>query len=215
MANYTVTTDFLAKDSLPSGNAGKVIKGADLDVEFDNIATAVATKADTASPTFTGTPAAPTAAADTNTTQIATTAYVQTELLNLSGTNVTSGTVPNARLPATIDQTTVKAVQFGAAEYDAGNSGASLTVNFNNGVNQKITLTANCTFTFSNPLAGMTAKLKLIQDGTGSRTVTWPTIKWAGGAAPTLTTTATTGTDIITLYYDGTAYWGQAGLNFA
>ena len=40
----------------------------------------LAGKADSASPTFTGTPAAPTAAADTNTTQIATTAYVQTEL---------------------------------------------------------------------------------------------------------------------------------------
>ena len=39
-----------------------------------------ATKADLASPTFTGTPAAPTAVANTNTTQVATTAYVQTEL---------------------------------------------------------------------------------------------------------------------------------------
>ena len=37
-------------------------------------------KADVASPTFTGTPAAPTASASTNTTQIATTAFVQTEL---------------------------------------------------------------------------------------------------------------------------------------
>jgi hypothetical protein len=104
---------------------------------------------------------------------------------------------------------------FGAAEYNAGSSGTSLTINFQNGVNQKITLTGACTFTFSNPVAGMTAKLKLIQDGTGSRTVTWPTIKWAGGAAPTLTTTATTGTDIISLYYDGSAYWGMAGIGFA
>ena len=33
--------------------------------------------------------------------------------------------------------------------------------------------------------------LRLLQDGTGSRTVTWfSTIKWAGGSAPTLTTTA-------------------------
>ena len=104
---------------------------------------------------------------------------------------------------------------FGTAEYNAGNSGTSLTLNFSNGMNQRVTLTGACTFTFSNPVAGMTAKIKLIQDGTGSRTVTWPTIKWAGGAAPTLTTTATTGTDIITLYYDGSAYWGMAGINFA
>jgi len=41
-----------------------------------------------ASPTFTGVPAAPTAAADTNTTQIATTAYVQTELGALSSDSI-------------------------------------------------------------------------------------------------------------------------------
>ena len=46
MANYTVTTNFGAKDSLPSGNAGKLIKGTEFTTEFNNIATAVATKAD-------------------------------------------------------------------------------------------------------------------------------------------------------------------------
>jgi hypothetical protein len=55
MSNYTKTTDFAAKDSLPSGDAGKVIKGTEFETEFDDIATAVATKADLASPTFTGT----------------------------------------------------------------------------------------------------------------------------------------------------------------
>ena len=47
MANYTVITNFGAKDSLPSGNAGKLIKGTEFTTEFNNIATAVATKADT------------------------------------------------------------------------------------------------------------------------------------------------------------------------
>tara|TARA_Y100000991_G_C21685434_1_gene227079 strand:+ start:289 stop:522 length:234 start_codon:yes stop_codon:yes gene_type:complete len=55
MSNYTKTTDFEAKDSLPSGDAGKIIKGTEFEVEFDNIATAMATKADLAGPTFTGT----------------------------------------------------------------------------------------------------------------------------------------------------------------
>ncbi len=55
MSNYTKTTDFEAKDSLPSGDSGKIIKGTEFETEFDNIATAIATKADTASPTFTGT----------------------------------------------------------------------------------------------------------------------------------------------------------------
>ena len=47
MANYTVTTNFGSKDSLPSGDAGKIIKGTEFTTEFNNIATAVATKADT------------------------------------------------------------------------------------------------------------------------------------------------------------------------
>lgn len=55
MSNYTKTTDFAAKDSLPSGDSNKVVRGSEFETEFDNISTAIATKADTASPTFTGT----------------------------------------------------------------------------------------------------------------------------------------------------------------
>ena len=46
MANYTKTTNFAAKDSLASGNAAKVVKGTEIDTEFTNIQTAIATKAD-------------------------------------------------------------------------------------------------------------------------------------------------------------------------
>ncbi len=60
MSNYTKTTNFAAKDSLPSGNAAKIVKGAEIDTEFNNIATASATKADIAGPTFTGTVTIPT-----------------------------------------------------------------------------------------------------------------------------------------------------------
>jgi len=55
MSNYTKLTDFAAKDTLPSGNAGKLVKGTEIDDEFNAISTAVASKANTASPTFTGT----------------------------------------------------------------------------------------------------------------------------------------------------------------
>lgn len=48
MSNYVVTTDFAAKDALPSGNPGKLAQGTQLDTELDNIATAIATKEDTA-----------------------------------------------------------------------------------------------------------------------------------------------------------------------
>jgi hypothetical protein len=76
MANYVKSTNFTSKDSLPTGDPLKVVKGTEIDVEFNNIATAVASKADSASPTFSGTPVAPTASPGTNTTQIATTAFV-------------------------------------------------------------------------------------------------------------------------------------------
>ncbi len=75
MSNYTKSTNFATKDALTSGDPLKIVKGTEIDTEFNNIATAVATKADLVSPTFTGTPAAPTASAGDNSTQIATTAY--------------------------------------------------------------------------------------------------------------------------------------------
>src|SRR6056300_677042 len=75
MTDYTKTTDFEAKDSLPSGDTNKVIRGSEFEVEFDNIATAIATKAIKASPTFTGTATIPTASITT---------------LNLGGVAVTS-----------------------------------------------------------------------------------------------------------------------------
>lgn len=78
MSNYTKLTDFASKDSLPSGNAGKIVKGTEIDDEFQAIESAISTKANIDGPAFTGVPTAPTAAAGTTTTQIATTAFVQT-----------------------------------------------------------------------------------------------------------------------------------------
>lgn len=63
MSNYTRTTDFLAKDSMPSGTAAKIVKGTEIHDEFNAIATAVATKADLAGATFTGTITVPTISA--------------------------------------------------------------------------------------------------------------------------------------------------------
>lgn len=55
MSNYTKSTNFATKDALPSGNPLKIVKGTEIDTEYNNIAIAIATKADLASPTFTGT----------------------------------------------------------------------------------------------------------------------------------------------------------------
>jgi hypothetical protein len=84
MANYLKATDFAAKDALLSGDPNKIVKGTEIDDEFDSIQTAVNSKANIASPTFTGTPAAPTATAGTNTTQVATTAFVTTATDNIN-----------------------------------------------------------------------------------------------------------------------------------
>jgi hypothetical protein len=56
MSNYTKTTNFTAKDSLISGNPSKIVKGSEHDAEYTAIQTAVNSKADAASPLFTGTP---------------------------------------------------------------------------------------------------------------------------------------------------------------
>jgi len=76
MSNYVKTTNFLRKDSLPDTDNDKIIRGSEFDTEFNNLVTAVASKANTVSPELTGVPRAPTASAGTSTTQIATTAFV-------------------------------------------------------------------------------------------------------------------------------------------
>ena len=80
MSDYTKSTDFASKDALPSGNAAKIVKGTEIDTEFNNIAVAVATKADLASPGFSGSPTAPTQTTGDNTSKLATTGFVQAAL---------------------------------------------------------------------------------------------------------------------------------------
>jgi len=83
MSNYTKATNFATKDALSSGDPLKIVKGTELNTEFDAIATAIATKADTVSPTFTGTPSLPTGttgvtqSVSDDSTKLATTAFVQ------------------------------------------------------------------------------------------------------------------------------------------
>jgi len=74
----------------------------------------------------------------------------------------------------------------------------------------------NETFTFTAPTNPGTFILILVQDSVGSRTVTWPaSVDWPSNTAPTLTTTATTGTDIIHFIYDGTNYYGTSAADFS
>jgi hypothetical protein len=108
----------------------------------------------------------------------------------------------------------VKNLLFNSVVAD-GNSGTAFTVNWSLGAKHLLTLNGNCTLTFTAPAGVAHLTIRLLQDGTGSRTVTWPaSVKWADAAAPTLTTAAGA-SDIITMIYDGTNYWAVYGLNFA
>jgi hypothetical protein len=96
-----------------------------------------------------------------------------------------------------------------------GNSGTTQTLALTNGTVQTVTMTGNCTFTMPTATAGKSFILIAVQDGTGSRTATFTSVKWAGGTAPTLTTTATTGRDILTFVADGTNWYGTYAQAFA
>jgi hypothetical protein len=108
VTDYTKATNFATKDSLSSGNALKIVKGTEIDTEFNSIATAVATKADLTSPTFTGTPTLPTGtigvtqSSSNSSTLLATTAFVKAalQLLYPVGTIYTNSSVSTN--PATL-----------------------------------------------------------------------------------------------------------------
>jgi hypothetical protein len=93
MSNYTKATNFTAKDTLPTGNSGKIVKGTEIDTELTAVASAISSKADLNSPALTGTPTAPTASAGTSTTQIATTAFVIANAVPSGLISMWSGTI--------------------------------------------------------------------------------------------------------------------------
>lgn len=100
-----------------------------------------------------------------------------------------------------------------AIMYDAGNSGSSKTIDWGNGAYQKLTLTADTTLTLSSP-ENTIYLLTLLQDSTGSRTVSWPaTVRWAGGTA--LTTSTANKADVVQLAYDGSYYLASYATAFS
>ena len=116
MSDYTKATNFTLKDGLTTGDPQKIIKGADIDAEYNAIASAVTSKSDLNSPTFTGTPSAPTATAGTSSTQIATTAFVTTGITTATGNLGTMSTQDAdsvAITGGTLTGTTVNSVTVG------------------------------------------------------------------------------------------------------
>jgi len=93
MSDYVKSTNFAIKDGLTTTDPAKVIKGTDIDNEYNAIANAIASKANTNSPALTGTPTAPTATAGTNTTQIASCAFVLANAIPSGIISMWSGTI--------------------------------------------------------------------------------------------------------------------------
>jgi hypothetical protein len=146
MANYTKATNFTAKDTLPTGNSGKIVKGTEIDTEFTAIASAISSKADINSPALTGTPTAPTATAGTNTTQVATTAFVNGEITaertatatltnktltspTISGATITGGSVSSLATDITVADGGTGASTFTANSVVLGNGTSALNGN--------------------------------------------------------------------------------------
>ena len=123
-----------------------------------------------------------------------------------SGSSEWSSTLPAVTLGGAVtggDQimSTVTHKDYSETVYAGGNTSTSVTLAETNGNVQTWTMNGNCTFTMpsgSGLQAGTSLTLILTQDGTGSRTGAFTGVKWAGGTAPTLTTTATTGIDVLT-----------------
>jgi hypothetical protein len=92
--------------------------------------------------------------------------------------------------------------------YDCGTVGAAETVSWKNGDRQKLTLDVNVTITFSDAVAGQTLTLYMLQDGSGTNTITFAdTITWANASTPGWTTTASK-YNIAVIFYDGSGYYG-------
>jgi hypothetical protein len=93
------------------------------------------------------------------------------------------------------------------------NTSTAITLTLANGSVQNLTLTGICTITMPAAAAGRSF-IMYLRTGAGGYTVTWSTVKWSGGTAPTLTATASR-MDILSFFSDGTNWYGVvAGQNY-
>ena len=106
-----------------------------------------------------------------------------------------------------------QAHSIGFTEQAITSSSGSATIDWRNGNKAAITLAEDTTFTFTAPTKPCNLVLRLVQDSTGGHSITLPTIKYPGGTAPTFSTDANA-IDVLSLYWTGSDYLGQASLNF-
>ncbi len=128
-------------------------------------------------------------------------------------------TLTNKTLTSPTINTPTIATRFTASGlYDNGNSGSSKDIDWSNGDRQKVTLTDNVTFTFSNAADGQIITLFMYQDATGGRTVTWPaSLKWVNGGSEPSWGTGANAVNKVTIAYDTakSIYLGQGGVDYS
>lgn len=193
MADYTKVTDFSAKDALASGDPEKLAVGADVDAEFDAIAVAVASKEDVSD-------------------KGAVNGYCPLD---------EAADVPDSRLAANVMRTDTPQTNA-AGKGDATvtlTDGATVTIDCDDGNTFIVTLGGNRAMANpTNPRDGQTIVVLIVQDGTGSRTLTWGSAwLWPSGTPVTLSTGAAA-VDVITAKYNAAAakwYTVTSGLNFS
>ena len=206
--NGSVTDDGSGQVTVTAGGISAVVDdltpqlGGNLDIQAFNIESAVAAD-------FVKLAALTATAVELNYTDGVTSA-IQTQI-DTKLANVSEDSTP--QLGGELD---CQANSVGFTQQTATGDGTT-TIDWGLGNKFEFTFGAqNETFIFTAPSKPGNFLLKMIQDGVGSRTATWPaSVKWPGGSAPTLTTTATTGVDIISFYYDGTNYYGVASRDFS
>jgi hypothetical protein len=203
MSNYTKATNFATKDTLPTGDANKIVKGTELDNEFNSISGAISSKADIASPTFTGTPAGPTATAGSNTTQLANTAYVKAEI---TAQNLGTMSTQNKGAVDITGGTVVGITDLAVA--DGGTGASSITAN-------SVMLGNGTSALSGNLVAPSTSGNVLTSNGT-----TWTSAAPAAlaSSAGTVTnggtftfTTGSSGVALVTVQFHTTAAFGNFG----
>ena len=185
MSDYTKSTNFASKDNLSSGNPAKIVKGTEIDTEFNNIATAIATKQDYDA-------------------DLAAFALKTAPTGDVVGTTDTQGLTNKTLTNPTVTNYVESVVAIGTVS-------SSSTLSLTNGTVQTATLTAStaCTFTMPTATAGKSFILLLKQAAsTGNGTATFTGVKWSAAGTPTMTATAGK-MDIFSFVSDGTNWYGN------
>jgi len=140
------------------------------------------------------------------------TGYTASGATGTTSTNLVFSTSPTITTPVLTNPTVTAYLETAPA---IANSGTAVTLALASGTVLSYTLTGNCTFTMPTATSGTSFIIRLIQDATGSRTATFTGVKWPGGTAPTITTTASTGVDIISFVCIASVWYGNAAQAFA